>query len=282
MAHSVRPGEFEGTLERAAAPEGAFDVRAFAVRPQGQHIDTHTHAEAHLMLVLAGAYISTARGAPDYARPPFLVFDPPGTTHRDRFADSAGAFVSVTLTAQALATARAAGGLPEMATVLDRPAAMAAAVRVAREMPGAVRDAAVVEAAAWELIGAVAEDQPGRSTPGWAHLAFEAVMDDAAEADLSVADIARAVGVHPVHLARVFRQAWGCSPGELMRWRRVERACDLLRDTAWPAAEIAAAVGFVDQSHMTRAFRAVTGLPPGGWRRARHVAPIQDGKAWAA
>jgi AraC-like DNA-binding protein len=41
-------------------------------------------------------------------------------------------------------------------------------------------------------------------------------------------------------------------------------------------------VCFVDQSHMTRAFRALYGLTPGAWRRAHDVAPIQDGEARAA
>jgi AraC family transcriptional regulator len=45
--------------------------------------------------------------------------------------------------------------------------------------------------------------------PPWAYQAYEAVMDMAADAHLRIADLAAALGVHPVHLARVFRQAWG-------------------------------------------------------------------------
>lgn len=100
-------------------------------------------------------------------------------------------------------------------------------------------------------------------------------MDRAADGGLSVSAIAADVGVHPVHLARVFRRAWGCSPGELLRWRRTEEASRLLLRTRLPVADVAAAVGFVDQSHMTRAFHAAFGLTPGAWRRAHGVAPIQ-------
>jgi AraC family transcriptional regulator len=104
--------------------------------------------------------------------------------------------------------------------------------------------------------------------------AYEAIMDRATEARLHVGDVAAEIGVHPVHLARAFRAAWDCSPGELIRWRRVDQAADMLRRLDVSAAEIAAQVGFADQSHMTRAFRATYGMAPGAYRR-RHVSRIQ-------
>jgi AraC family transcriptional regulator len=101
-------------------------------------------------------------------------------------------------------------------------------------------------------------------------------MDEAWRPDLTVGAIAADARVHPVHLARVFRQAWGCSPGELLRRRRVERASDLLLRRRMTAAEAAAETGFADQAHMTRAFRAVLGATPRTWLKAHDVAPIQD------
>jgi len=100
------------------------------------------------------------------------------------------------------------------------------------------------------------------------------VRASAAQPRLGVRDIAAEFNVHPVHLARAFRATWGCSPGELIRWRRVDRAAELLRSMELPAAHIAAETGFVDQSHMTRAFRAVYGTTPAAYRRER-VSPIQ-------
>jgi len=275
LAIGFRPGQFYGALERARTG-GAFDLRALAASGREQDVEVHTHDDAHIVLVLSGVYISTARGAPAHARAPFLVFNPPGTTHRDRFVDGVGSFLAVSLSAEAFADLQAAARLSETAIPLGRPEAVARAFRLAREVRGGGQDAGVLEAVSWELLATAAEVPGHRATPGWAHLAYEAVMDQAADAELSVAAVAAAAGVHPVHMARVFRQAWGCSPGDLLRWRRVERAAELLARTALPAAEVAAAVGFVDQSHMTRAFRTLYGLTPGAWRRAHDVAPIQD------
>jgi AraC family transcriptional regulator len=48
---------------------------------------------------------------------------------------------------------------------------------------------------------------------------------------------------------------------------RVERAARLLRDTAMPLADVAAACGFCDQSHLARSFRHVLGCTPSDYRR---------------
>ncbi|THD77640.1 MAG: AraC family transcriptional regulator [Phenylobacterium sp.] len=281
MAISFRPGEFYGALARASTG-GAFDIRALAASGREDDVEVHTHDDAHFVLVLSGVYISTARGAPAFAPAPFLLFNPPGTTHRDRFVDGVGAFMAVSLSASAFAALQRLEPLSEVAVPLGHAAAVARAFRIAREVRGAGLDAAILEASAWELVAATRDEPAPRHAPAWAHLAYEAVMDEAADAGLSVAAIAAAAGVHPVHLARVFRQAWGCSPGDLLRWRRAERASELLVRSRLPAAEIAAAVGFVDQSHMTRAFRALYRLTPGAWRRAHDVAPIQDAAVQAA
>jgi AraC-like DNA-binding protein len=50
-----------------------------------------------------------------------------------------------------------------------------------------------------------------------------------------------------------------------VRLHRVFRACALIEIR--PLAAIAAEVGFADQSHMTRAFRAERQISPGALRR---------------
>ena len=63
-----------------------------------------------------------------------------------------------------------------------------------------------------------------------------------------------------------FRHAMGTSPHQHLLQRRVERAMELLRDGTPGLAEIAAAVGFNDQSQFTRTFSRVAGTSPGRYR----------------
>jgi AraC-like DNA-binding protein len=48
---------------------------------------------------------------------------------------------------------------------------------------------------------------------------------------------------------------------------RVERARNLLAETAMPITEVALALGYSDQAHFTRAFRRETGHSPSGYRQ---------------
>ena len=84
----------------------------------------------------------------------------------------------------------------------------------------------------------------------------------------SSAEIARALGLHPVYLARVVRAATGRSLSELRRAFAVREAADRLAGGERAPSEIALEVGFADQSHLNRAFRAELGTTPGRYRAA--------------
>ena len=86
-------------------------------------------------------------------------------------------------------------------------------------------------------------------------------------ARVTLDDLARACGVHPVHLARTFRQHYGCTIGDYIRDLRIEFVCRRMRLSNAPLAEIALAAGFADQSHLTRLFKRHIGLTPGEYRR---------------
>ena len=78
--------------------------------------------------------------------------------------------------------------------------------------------------------------------------------------------LAAAVGVHPSHLMRAFRQHHGCTVGEYVRRLRLEYACHLLSTTATSLTQTALDAGFAGQSHFNRAFKAFTGMTPSEFR----------------
>lgn len=262
-----KSGQFYGDVHHGARGS-IFDIRRLKATRGEDEVETHRHDDAHFVFVLSGTYISSALHAPPRAPSPTLVFNPAGTTHRDRFVDGQGSFMTVSLDPALLSGAEELHAAQECATVLRDTASAAAAFRLAREV-GRGGDGALLEAGAWEMLASLhkAPRQARPALPGWAHQAYEAVMDLANDTHLRIADVAAALGVHPVHLARVFRQAWGCSPGDLLRWRRVDQACGLLRRPELSMADVALSVGFADQSHMSRAFQARYGMTPSTYRR---------------
>ncbi len=92
----------------------------------------------------------------------------------------------------------------------------------------------------------------------------ERLADDLA-APLRLADLAAAVGLSPFHAARLFTQASGLPPHAFRNQVRLQRALGPLRAGA-SVADVAAACGFTDQSHFTRHFRRMFGVPPGRWQ----------------
>jgi AraC-like DNA-binding protein len=80
-------------------------------------------------------------------------------------------------------------------------------------------------------------------------------------------DLAAVADMSRFHLIRLFRQRYGLTPFAFQRNLRVERARDALQH-GQSLADAAAGLGFADQSHLGRAFRAVMGATPGQYRQS--------------
>jgi AraC-like DNA-binding protein len=103
---------------------------------------------------------------------------------------------------------------------------------------------------------------------------------------LRVAEIARRVGWSERHLTNRFRTETGLAPKEAARVVRFDRARRRLTARPRPGlAALAAAAGYADQAHLTRDWRAFTGLPPLRWMAAEfgfvqdHAAAAGPGSA---
>jgi AraC-like DNA-binding protein len=83
----------------------------------------------------------------------------------------------------------------------------------------------------------------------------------------AIGDLARDMGASRFQLIRAYKRAFGLTPEDFRRQLRIERARRLLSGRE-RLADIAATAGFSDQSHMTREFRRLVGVTPGGYRRA--------------
>jgi AraC family transcriptional regulator len=93
--------------------------------------------------------------------------------------------------------------------------------------------------------------------------AIRFIQDHYAE-PITLEDISAHVHLSPYHLARLFKQATGDSPHHYLIQVRLTSARALLSAGSGQRslAEIAAAVGFSDQSHLTRHFKRQFGVTP--------------------
>jgi len=90
------------------------------------------------------------------------------------------------------------------------------------------------------------------------------LADDLLE-PVTLAELARTVGLSMFHAARLFTRETGLAPHAWRNQLRIARALPALRAGA-SIAHVAAASGFTDQSHFTRHFKRAFGVAPGRWR----------------
>jgi AraC-like DNA-binding protein len=84
--------------------------------------------------------------------------------------------------------------------------------------------------------------------------------------------VAAAVALSPFHFHREFKRATGMTPHQYIVHVRMERAKTLLSDSDLSLVEVAAQVGFADQSHFSSTFRKATAMTPRSYRNATAIA----------
>jgi AraC family transcriptional regulator len=99
--------------------------------------------------------------------------------------------------------------------------------------------------------------------------------------EITLNDLAEAVHLSPFHLARLFKQETGASPHQYLIELRVNAARALLDAGSGQRslAQVASAVGFADQSHLTRHFKRRFGVSP---RHLRSVPARQPSRMASA
>lgn len=87
--------------------------------------------------------------------------------------------------------------------------------------------------------------------------------------DVKLIELAAIAQMSPYHFLRLFKQSMGLTPHQYILQRRIEKAKCLLQHSNLSIAEVAANVGFCDQSHFTRYFKRIIGVTPKQLQQAR-------------
>ena len=115
------------------------------------------------------------------------------------------------------------------------------------------------------FIASVAAQGFNRTNPS-VHKALEYIANHYTEA-LTLAEVAAAAGLSTYRIAHLVKESTGRSVMEHVRVLRVTRTRELLEKSTLKGSEIATQLGYHDQSHLIREFRAVTGTTPEQYRR---------------
>ncbi|HEY0160965.1 MAG TPA: helix-turn-helix domain-containing protein [Thermoanaerobaculia bacterium] len=228
------------------------DVGPFRVAhnryPARHCIPDHEHATATIYLVLTGGHVERSRSEEVDCARGSVVFSPPGTRHSDAYGTAGGEALLVELPSHVLHQVCEAGA--ELTAPLHVAAGPVPLLtdRLRDEME---RDDAltplVFEAIALQLLVALSRSAPPVPVraPAWL-TRVRARLDDCPAEAVSLAELARIGGVHPVHLATTFRRCVGTSVGEYVRALRIEQARRALRTTDRSIGDVALDCGSIE------------------------------------
>jgi AraC family transcriptional regulator len=238
--------------------------------PAGYRIPKHAHQMASLYFLLAGSLTEQFQRENVERKASELVFMPADVPHSDVFLGNGGRCLIIELHPAVHSRLSGGRGLPKtLRSFRGHPAWLAR--RLYNEFRFDDGQPLVAEGLILEILGEICRQnvRPSISVSQRKISQAREFLDSAFSQPISLNDIARAVNLHPVYLARMFRQTHRCSVGEYLRRRRVDYACSQLSASDKPLAEIASEAGFFDQAHFTRTFQKLTGLTPGQYRAER-------------
>lgn len=239
----------------------------------------HTHETFVIAAITAGVEEFHHRGDVERAGPGGLALINPDTPHTGRAGVPEGWTYSALYPAAELVADIAAetttirGTAGFRAPVVDDPQA----VRLVTEVHRAAEegDALAADSLLRIAVARLLRDHGGPLPARTAHSAgtrmavrARAILEERMTDPPSLERLAAELGTGPFALLRAFRAAYGMPPHTWLTDARVRRARHLL-DAGAATAEAAVAVGFTDQSHLTRHFTRIVGVPPGAYRRER-------------
>ncbi|MCI0490514.1 MAG: helix-turn-helix domain-containing protein [Blastocatellia bacterium] len=232
-------------------------------------VPAHSHEQAHITFVLEGLCCETYMRKTRDLAPLNVTFFHPGESHALRFSGEAFRSFDLEFDCDWLDRLLDIPLAPASLTGNHNNSIAGLMARLYKEFKD-IDDVShiAIEGLTLEILAGLVRASKRVKTkkaPPWLRLVVEKINDEF-DRPLTLSEVARSVGVHPSHLAQVFREHHDCTLGEFIRHIRIERAIQQMTCTDASLVDISLATGFSDQSHFSRVFKRATGMPPAEFR----------------
>lgn len=259
-------------------PEGYFTGETASWRIAGvvlsevrhtirKEVPPHRHEHTYFSLLLEGSYRECGVGFDIVYEPYTLVFHSARTLHEDQMVPPSR-FFALELPAAWNDVIAELGGARANVFELHGGDPVWLMLRLYREyLASDASSASAVEDLVYQLCAHVTQRTVGDAyEPAWLH-DVEATLRDGFRQPTDLRATAALAGVHPAHLCRSFRRFRGRTISDAVLGMRIQYVCRRLIESDDSLGVIALESGFSDQSHMSHAFKRVTGRSPGVHRR---------------
>jgi AraC-like DNA-binding protein len=273
--------EMKGEWSRYYQDPGMHGLEVLHARFVEHRFARHAHEGFVIGLVEAGTQAYSYRGARHVTPAGQVFLVNPGEPHTGEAAAPGGylyrtMYPSPELMERISADASGRRTVPFFAAAVIRDDRMLARLladfhRVVAESGSRLAMETLLLSALTRLIEGHADDRFVRRRVGRERAATRLArehIDASYGSDISLSRLSALVGLSPFHLARAFEKEVGLPPHVYLDAVRIRRAREML-DRSVPIAEVAIAVGYADQSHLTHRFKRQLGITPGQYARER-------------
>ncbi|HVI46417.1 MAG TPA: helix-turn-helix domain-containing protein [Chitinophaga sp.] len=260
MAIILSPGIFFG--EEKKVHENAFFRMNIAHYDPYTDIREHHHENAYLSLLIKGDYHEKNRKEQHTLASGEFIFRPAGYNHANHFMDRGGSCLNIEFKQDILQQHELYLSFPEKATRYK----VGTFTSLYKLLYCFIKD---IDNGMPEdyIINWLADNKPGNIALRlpWLPQAIH-ILETEFDVHHSIRSLSERVHVHPVYLARAFKERTGFTPGEYQLKMRVQRTMELLFSTNLSVTQIAYAAGFSDTAHMIRSFRLFYPFSPHKFR----------------
>ncbi|HWV67625.1 helix-turn-helix transcriptional regulator [Chitinophaga sp.] len=249
MSIVLSPGNYFGK-EQQVGENAAFLLNITAYQPDVQ-IGVHYHQNAYLSLLINGSYEEVSRKTDRVVIPGEVLFRPAGYSHANHFRSSGGRCLNIEFKSNGLQELELDHLLPGAAAIY-KTGTFDYLYRLLYAFLQDPKSALPEEHMISWLLEYAEEKLPERLP--WLPK-VKAILENEFDTHHTIRSLAARVFVHPIYLARAFKEREGITPGEYQLKMRVRKAMTLLFTTSLPVTDIAFSTGFSDASHLVKCFR---------------------------
>lgn len=254
------------------------DFERFEASLNGAAYGPHRHDTYAIAITVAGVQSFSYRGSRRHSLPGQIVVLHPDELHDGHAGDGRHfRYRSASVAPSALQEALGGRALPFLAGGVSDDARLFAAATaligdLKQTLGGLEYDQAMLDLA--DALSELGSEQTYHRRVDLQAVALaRAFIDAHPDSNVRLDDLERVSGQDRWQLSRGFRALLGVSPYRYLIFRRLDTARAMMNGRTL-LAEIAAASGFSDQSHLTRHFRSAYGLTPAQWQRLNRPRPV--------
>ena len=268
ISKDLSGGEFYGKVIRKRSLP--FSILSEVIHQREIRLPEHSHKLAYFTLVVKGDYREKFSNKTYLHSPMSILWHRAGISHTDQIGNDGGCFFTIEIRPEYLTNLVQYADVPE--DFIERNSSLIwQAKRLYREFKNWEKGSDLLaEGIILEMLAYAVKKQgcSEKAQPAWLSRVAEKLRAEFTD-NFTAEELALEAGVHPVHLASVFRQFYQESIGQYVQKLRIDHASKLLQSKKVSLSEIAYASGFTDQSHFTRIFKRYFGMTPGKFRNSQ-------------